>query len=213
MTTLIFVRHGESLGNARSEFLGHTDLDLSEKGYAQAECAGRYIQKNFKPDIIYSSDLLRAYNTAETINKYLQVEIIKDKSLREIYAGEWEGKTFDRLETEFQKDFSVWRNDIGNAICTGGESVAELQKRVLAKVNEIVADNDGKTVLTATHATVIRALECAFRGVSLSEMKNIPWVKNASVSMVEYSGGQPNIRFFGNSSFMGDLATKLPANV
>lgn len=208
MTTLIFVRHGQSLGNARNEFLGHTDLDLSERGYAQAKCTGEYIQKNFKVDKIYSSDLLRAYNTAKAADAFLHLGITTDEALREIYAGEWEGKSYDTLTENFYNDYSVWHSDIGNARCTGGESVAELQKRVLGKVEEIAKENNGKTVLIATHATVIRSLECFIKGLPLSEMKNIPWVRNASVSIIEYSHGAWSQKLSGEYSFMGELSTK-----
>lgn len=62
-TILLLVRHGESLGNARREFLGHTNKDLSELGYKQAEKTAEYLSK-VKIDAVYSSDLIRAHNTA-----------------------------------------------------------------------------------------------------------------------------------------------------
>ena len=64
MKTLIYlVRHGESLGNAKRIYLGHTNLDLSDLGYIQANVTAQYL-KGVKIDAIYSSDLLRAHNTA-----------------------------------------------------------------------------------------------------------------------------------------------------
>lgn len=213
MTTIILVRHGQSLGNAEKKFLGHTDLDLSEKGYLQAKYAGEYISKNFKIDKIYSSDLLRAYNTAKTIDGYLGLGVTKNKNLREIYAGSWEGNTFDRLMSEYKEDYSVWLTDIGSSRCSGGESVAELKDRVLSALTEIAKENNGKTVLVATHATVIRVLECTFKGFPLSEMKNIPWAENASVSVVEHSNNGWNLKTVNEHSFMGDLVTGNPSNV
>ncbi len=64
MTRLIITRHGQSIANAQYRFAGHSDFDLSEIGHKQAELAAEYISKNFTVDYIYSSDLLRAYNTA-----------------------------------------------------------------------------------------------------------------------------------------------------
>ena len=63
-TTIYLIRHGESQGNAVRAFLGHTNLDLTKKGHDQAECTAKYL-KNIHADVIYSSDLLRAYSTAE----------------------------------------------------------------------------------------------------------------------------------------------------
>ena len=90
------VRHGQSLGNLTNTFLGHTDLDLSDLGYSQAKSVCQYLSDR-QIDVIYSSDLLRAYNTAKPLSRLLNKEINKSYNLREIYAGEWEGKTFDCL--------------------------------------------------------------------------------------------------------------------
>lgn len=213
MTTMIFVRHGQSLGNLQKEFLGHTDLDLSELGYQQAECAGAYIAEHYVVDKIYASDLIRAYHTAEAAAKRLQLPIIKEPKLREIYAGDWEKKTFTELEAEYPTEYQAWLSDIGNAKCTNGETVKELQKRVLPCVEKIAKEDDGKTVLIATHATVLRVLECAWRGKTLDEMKHFPWVRNASVSVVTYENGKWTIQKIGDDSFLKELASGLPANV
>lgn len=213
MTTLIFVRHGQSLGNVNNEFLGHTDLDLSELGYAQAELAANYIVEHFHADRLYSSDLMRAYNTATAISEKTGLKITKEPRLREIYAGDWEGKTFSRLISDYPEAYGVWLRDIGSARCTNGESPAELQKRVLGALREIIAENDGKTIVIATHATVIRCMECVWKNVGLDKMKDIPWVKNASVSVVEYDNGIWTPIKIGDDSFIGKLSSDLPANV
>lgn len=213
MTTLIFVRHGQSLGNFHRRFLGHTDLDLSETGYIQAERTAEYIVSNYKVDKIYSSDLLRAYNTAKAVSNKVDIEIIKDKRLREIYAGDWENKSFDNLMQEYPEEYKMWRNDIGKAVCTNGESPKELLERVLPAVVEIAKKNDGKTVLIAAHATVIRTLETVWRGIDILDMQKIPWVSNASVSVVEYLNGDWSIKLSGEDSFLGELVSTLPPNV
>lgn len=213
MTTLIFVRHGQSMGNMNNVFLGHTDLDLSEKGYRQAEITAEYIVENYKINKIYSSDLIRAYHTAYAVAKRLNLPIVKDKALREIYAGDWENRSFDDLMSSYPKEYGTWRNDIGNAKCVNGESPKDLLERVLPKVIEIAEQNDGGTVLIATHATVIRTLECVWRSVGFEKMKDIPWVSNASVSVVQYSNGEWKIQKIGDELFMGNMASLLPPNV
>lgn len=213
MTKFIFVRHGQSLGNKADVFLGHTNLDLSETGYKQAKKAAEYITSRYKPDVIYSSDLLRAYNTALPTAELLGAKIITSPSLREIYAGEWENKAFSVLKTEYPEEYSVWLNDIGSSACVGGESVKDLFLRVNNALTEIAEENSEKTVFVFTHATVIRSMQCAWKGIPLSEMKNIPWVTNASVSEVEYSNGAWKEISIGYNDFMGELKSALPANV
>ena len=86
--TLYFIRHGQSLGNMKKTFLGHTDLDLSDLGYRQAECTAKYLN-SISIDTVYSSDLLRAYNTCNEFLKLSGKTAVKDQKLREIYAGDW----------------------------------------------------------------------------------------------------------------------------
>ena len=79
-TRLIFIRHGQSMGNFHHLFLGHTDLDLSELGYQQAELACRYVFENYEVSSIYASDLSRAYETVKPLADELGIEIIKDEN-------------------------------------------------------------------------------------------------------------------------------------
>ena len=95
MTRLIVVRHAQSIANKMKVFIGHKDLDLTDFGHEQAKLLGEYlVKKEYPIDVIYSSDLLRPYHTIEPYAKAVGKEIIKDRELREIYAGEWEGKNF-----------------------------------------------------------------------------------------------------------------------
>ena len=108
MTTVYFLRHGQSIGNRTKRFLGHTDEDLSELGYLQAELASSFFDL-VDIDVIYSSDLLRAYNTVKPIADKKGLPIIKSEKLREIFAGEWEGKTIDHLWENYYDTFSIWK--------------------------------------------------------------------------------------------------------
>jgi len=214
MTTLIFVRHGNSEANAKRIFAGHYDAELTELGYKQAQCTADYISERFKPDIIYSSDLKRAYATAECISEKCGVKIVKEKNLREISAGKWDGMSFADLPVKYKEDYDVWMYDIGNAVCTGGESVKQLSERVYNAVLKIVSENKGKTVVITTHATPIRCLECMLKNnMELNNMKNINWVSNASVTIVNEDDGKLILKKTGEDAHLDDLKTTLPANV
>ena len=115
MTRILLVRHGESGANKDKFFAGHLDIDLSELGYKQAKCTADYIAKTYKVDMVYSSDLLRAYHTAETIAKMTGNSLKKKESLREINAGEWQGLVFDELQKKYADSYGVWLTDIGRA--------------------------------------------------------------------------------------------------
>ena len=213
MTTLILIRHGESEANHQGYFAGQIDPDLQSKGLKQAELTGKYIVKNYKVDKIYSSDLKRAYNTAKCLAELLDMEVVKDKNLREIYAGKWEGMKFDDLVAVYPKEYSLWRNHIGRSSCVGGENVKQLGDRIMNALTKIAKENDGKTVAIATHATPIRVAQSIIESGALDEMENIPWVSNASVTVIEYNRGTWRVVAASIDKHLAELKTVLPTNV
>ena len=157
MTKIILIRHGESLANANRIYLGHTDWDLSEKGYEQAEAVANKI-KHIKIDRIYSSDLIRAYNTALPHAKLRNMEVIAKKELREVYLGKWECRKIEELEREYPESFLVgWHKHFGECAVPGGESIPELATRIYNAVLDIARENVGKTILIGCHAAAIRS--------------------------------------------------------
>ena len=202
-THIYLIRHGQSKGNLKDLFLGHMDLDLSELGYQQAEKAIDYF-KEIHVDVIYASDLLRAYHTACPTAREKGLPIIKSEQLRELFAGEWEGKTFAEIRKTPRGE--AWWTDTGNAHPVGGESVAELQKRIVAEVSRIARENEGKTVCIFTHYTPIYALRTAWEGVPVSEMKNMPKPSNASITHAVYENGEfSQLVEYANNAYLGDL--------
>ena len=213
MTTVILIRHGESEANREDIFAGHLNVDLMPKGVEQAQKTAQYIVENYTVDKIYASDLKRAYKTGKTLADKLGMEIIADKRFREIDAGEWDGIKFNELGDKYAEDFRIWRDDIANAKCTGGESVEDLRKRVFCAATEVAENNDGKTVVIATHATPIRVMQTYVQMGSLEKMNDIPWVSNASVSVFEYDNGKWTCKAVSMDKHLGDLVTALPSNV
>ena len=212
MTTVILIRHGESDANNKGYFAGQYDACLMPRGMEQAEKTAKYIFEKYKPTKIYASDLKRAYSTAEPISKLIGDEIITDKGLREKYAGKWQEMSFDDLENTFHEEYYVWLNDIGNAHCNEGESVKELSERVMATLTAIAKENDGKTVAVATHATPIRAAQTIIQCGDIKYMKNVPWVSNGSVTVLEYDGKWKCVSV-SEDSHLGEDRTVFPANV
>ena len=212
MTTLILERHAESMANLYDMFAGHTDHDLSPRGRQQAELTATYIAAHLHIDKIVSSDLPRARQTAQAVADKLHLDVHTDPQLREIRADAWDRKTFDELNAAYPLEYGLWRNDIGNAGCPGSESTRDLSIRIMAAMTRIAEENPEKTVLVTTHATPIRAAQCLMAGYSLDEMKNIPWVSNASLTTVEYENGSWRILRVSQDEHLAELRTALPAN-
>lgn len=191
MQTIIYmIRHGESVGNQKRDFLGFTDLPITEKGEAQALAAARYLASiGFAPDAVYASPLCRAYRTTELALSLIDAPTpIPVDGLREIYGGQWEGVNIAALDERFPDDREVWTNDIGHACPTGGEAVKELYGRVVSTVLSIARENLGRVVFIGSHATPIRAVETYARGRSADLMRDVPWPTNASLSVYRFDG-------------------------
>jgi broad specificity phosphatase PhoE len=203
---IYLVRHGESKANENNLFLGHGDLDLTEKGIRQAKKTAEYL-KTLSVDVIYSSDLLRAYNTAVPTAKRLGLEIIPDTALREIFAGEWEGRTTDELAVDYEKDFDIWKNQYAASRCTGGESTAEVYCRVTKAVGDIAQRHDGQTVMISTHATLVRALQAYAGGLDETRVGEIPFTHNASINVFVYEDGKLSAQSTNIVEHLGDIVT------
>ena len=215
MTRLIIIRHGQSMANLDDKFAGQKyDAELSPLGHEQAELTAKYIVDNYKVDKVYASDLKRAYATGQHLAEKLGgLEVIKAPGMREIYAGKWEGMRFDDIDLVYTDEFREWKTNIGMSGCTDGETVAELFDRVSKAITEIAEENPDKTVAIATHATPIRVFECMCRGMKREDMKDIPWVSNASVTVAEYENGKFRLISVSEDSHLGSIKTALPKNV
>ena len=213
MTTVLMVRHGESEANRNNIFAGNFDADLQGRGQEQAEKTAEFVAKSYKVDVIYASDLKRAFKTGKAIGDLLGIEPIPDRRLREISAGKWEGEKFDDIAARYAEDYSVWLNDMGNARCTCGESTRELGERILAALTDIAENNGGKTVLIATHATPIRVMQTYCTYGDFGRMQEVKWVSNASVSEFIYENGSFRCGKMSQDSHLEELRTVLAPNV
>ena len=208
-TRLLFVRHGQSMANVSGIFAGHLDVPLSDLGRKQADELKEYLLSSYKIDAVYSSDLSRAYGTVLPTANACGLSIQKDAALREIDGGKWDGLPQKEIAVRYPQDFAVWCKDIGLSRCTGGESMQEVQRRGIAETERIAKEHPGQTVLLATHAGFLRAMQCYWQKLPLSEMKEIQWVPNASVTEVQYNGGTYALVRLGVASFLKGDITRL----
>lgn len=213
MIKFLIVRHGHSIANEKSTFAGITDIPLSETGKKQAKAVSEYILQNYKIDAIYSSELTRAKDTVKLVSETLNIPIITNSSFNEIYGGKWEGLTFERIYQLYPNDLTCWLTDILNSRCTEGESFSELSARTVKGLKNLTVDNEGKTVLIATHAGALRSLLSGILNLSASECANLGWVSNASLTTIIYDNGNFSITQKGYDEYLNSLKTALPKNI
>ena len=197
MTRIILIRHGESLGNAERRLLGHTNRDLSELGYKQAMATAKALQ-NEKIDAIYSSDLLRAYNTALPHALMRGMTVIPTEELREVMLGKWEGMLVSDVIKEYGDMYEKeWLGNYGCFRFPEGEGTIQAGKRFYEASKRIAEENDGKTILLVAHAAVIRSFVSIIKGIAPEDIaKTLPFPSNASYSELTYEIGEFSVVSF-----------------
>jgi len=186
-TEIYMVRHGESVANAAGVMLGHVNLGLTELGEKQALLCAEAL-RNVCFDAIYSSDLIRAYNTARPHAELRGMQIVPIRGLREMYLGAWEGVSVSDVYDS--DEFKIgWKQNFGIFTPPCGESAVDLAKRLDRTVSALAHFNPGKTILIVSHAAAIRTLWCRISGLSPEEWCAAwPFPTNASYTKLEYDG-------------------------
>ena len=209
---LYLVRHGESVTNRTGLFTGQTDVPLTELGEKQAVCVATFFE-HIPLEAVYSSDLSRAMETIRPAAEAHGLTVQPECDLREVYAGEWEGKHFTELPKLYPEEYGVWQNDIGASRCTGGESMAEAVARANVVLHRIAEAHPDGTVAAASHGGIIRGLISLWEHGDLKHIREVPWAPNASVNVFGYENGAFRAVELGVASLLGDLLTENPATV
>ena len=149
MTRLIIWRHGRTASNAENRVQGQLDVELDETGHDQAAAAATRLAARH-PDVIVSSDLLRARQTAEPLASLTGLPVHLDPRLRERNFGEWQGLTMPEVAQRFPAAYARWRAVEPVGAC-GLEELDDLAKRVAAGLQEAADRAPGGTVVVATH--------------------------------------------------------------
>ena len=165
-TELILIRHGETEWNSQLRMQGHSNSNLSAEGQAQIQALGQWM-KNVPFDHIYSSDSLRAKQTAEAITQFSGHELKIDLRLREKNLGVFEGLTSEEARERHPEVFRLFKTAGSKYVIDEGESTQQLQDRALEIVNEIRIKHPEERVLLVTHGGFIRVVMKHSLGLSL----------------------------------------------
>jgi alpha-ribazole phosphatase len=154
MKQLTLIRHAAT--DLSGTFCGHIDPSLNFLGEAQAQELVNCLQgRSFTA--IYSSDLLRAKQTAEFISDSLHSPLRLLPDLREIAFGAWEGLRWSEIEARFPREAQTWIAEYPHCAAPGGESFDAFQLRVMRCIRKILGESNG-SVCIVSHGGVIRLL-------------------------------------------------------
>ncbi|WP_231447264.1 histidine phosphatase family protein [Brevibacterium zhoupengii] len=153
--TVIVWRHGQTDYNVERRFQGQSDIPLNELGRTQAAQAASYLSE-LAPELIVSSDLSRAADTADELASRLNIQVTRDHRLRETAFGQWEGHTRDELSATWPDALEQWLSG-ADMNPPGGESRSESGQRVASAITEIVNGTQAQTIVIVAHGAVLRA--------------------------------------------------------
>lgn len=167
--SLHILRHGEVTLFTERRVRGHLDEPVSDAGLAQhSRLAAWWARHHPPPDLLLGSDLSRCRELGERLAAATGAPLRLDPRLREQSMGAWEGRSWEELTRADPAAVTAWWNDYASARAPGGESLADVDARVAALWEEVVAAAPGRVVLV-THIGVIRVLLCRLLGHPLGE--------------------------------------------
>lgn len=191
-TSFLLLRHGETPLSVEKRFSGLGDPTLTANGEAQAEAAAaRLSREPYRVDVIVSSPLTRARQTAETVGARTGLPVIVDNDLRETDFGRWEGHTFAEIQQKWPDEVAAWLSD-PTVAPPGGESFATTAGRVERARDRIVREHEGQTVLVVSHVTPIKML-VRFALNAPPEAVYRMHLDLACLSIIDYYGDGPAV--------------------
>lgn len=192
-TRITLIRHGETDWNVSGRWQGQAPVPLNSNGLQQARVTAAYLNaKRIAFDAVYASDLSRAYVTASLIVSEIGGEIIKDRRLREIDLGDWQGLTEIEVRDWDGDNLARVRADTIHAQRPGGESWKQVGERALSLLREVIANYPNHDVMMTSHGGTIRSV---LYELGLLDPK-AAHIENCSRTILMHSDGQWTLEAF-----------------
>lgn len=187
---LILVRHGRTPANAAGLLQGRLDQDLDDHGRAQAVAVAAYLQRGHDVDVVVSSPLRRARQTAEEFGRPVEI----DERWLELAYGEYEGTPHSEVPSEV---WQRWRTDPGFTP-EGGESLAALDERVRAACADLVERASRQDVVVVSHVSPMKSAVAWALGVGVEISFNCH-LDQAAVCRIAFRAGRPVLQTFNET--------------
>ncbi|MFH1044598.1 MAG: histidine phosphatase family protein [Pseudomonadota bacterium] len=195
-TYLLAIRHGETEWNGQGRFQGHLNSALNEAGLAQTEALGERLARE-PIDLLFSSDLGRALQTASAIAQHIGREIVVEPRLRERRLGIFEGLTPAEVQTRYPDEYARFRSYDPDYVIPQGESARQLFERSVACFTELALRHAGLTLATVTHGGVLAMLYRHAKAMPLQAPRDFP-LPNAGVNRFRHRLGAWQLQSWGD---------------
>ena len=191
---LYLVRHGEAANvtNGVFRYNGHVDVDVSPRGVRQIEGVATYLED--KPlAAVYCSDLKRSLRGAEAIGRHHSLTPEPCVEFREMKMGIWEGLTFDEIRERYPEEVNEKFADFIHYRVPGGENLIDLQDRVIPKLQQLIARNQGRAIALVGHGGMNMVILCEALQLGFDSFFRITQ-GNGCLNIIDYYQGTAVVR-------------------
>ena len=201
-TVTRLLRHGQTPMSVQKRYAGRSDVPLTDLGVQQAAAAAKRLA-SAGLDVIVTSPLLRAVQTAEEVAAATGATVVTDDGFREADFGAWEGLTFAEVQERWPAEMAAWLAD-PEVAPPGGESLAGVNERVTAALRRVLADRERQTVLVVSHVTPIKTLVAAALLAPPAALYRMH-LDVAALSRIDwYADGPAVLRSFNDTGHLAD---------
>ena len=165
MTDLVLIRHGETDWNVEGRYQGQADPPLNSLGLEQAHRLAQELQ-SATLDVLYTSPLQRAAQTARIIVETLNIPLFNEPRLMEIHQGDWQTRLRSEIETLYPELFHHWETEPWRVTPPGGEHLFQVQERVYAAVDDIRIRHESQKVGVVSHRIPIALIKVRFQDMN-----------------------------------------------
>ena len=208
MTTLIFIRHGETPWSRTLmfKFRGRIDIPLTELGILQAKAVGLRLQ-NENISTIYSSPLLRAHASAEEIAKVHNLQVIDHNGFIDLDFGTWQGELHSELQRTQPELYTRWLNAPHTVTFPKGETLSSVRERVEHALAKLVTQHKDETIAISTHGAVLRVIFCFLHDVGLENYWKFG-MDNCALSIAKFEDNKYSILAENDNEHLIELSEK-----
>jgi len=204
MTEIILARHGETEWNVAEVFRGQIDIGLSTTGVKQAELLAEYLS-TAAIEVVYSSPLQRALQTAGAIARLHKLEVNVAPDLIDLNFGRWQGLSQEEVKEKYRELYTLWINHPEQVRVPDGEALHDVRKRVGRFIDKIIPKHTG-TVVIVSHRVVNKVIICALLGLDDSHFWKIRQ-DTCGISIFTLQNEQFILTRHNDTSFLKPLAS------
>ena len=199
-TTVLLARHGQTESNVSSFYMGRSDEDLNDIGYAQSRSLSSRLA-DLPIASVYTSPLQRTYVTATILAKPHNLEVKVSDDLNEIQLGDWQGLHLNEISQRWPELWQQWRADPSESTIPEGESFKQVAERAIRAFETVVAAEQGKQAVIVTHEIVIKVLVACALGVSNSIYRRFE-INNTSLSIIRLTNDKTRLITLNDTSHL-----------